>query len=269
MSRTRHRRKVKKTLVVVSNDINRTEHQHSLSRVVFLAIFVLLLCCAGVAYVCFYVDRVTLESAQSSQQELKDEIAELKVEQSTLEKENTELSEKNAIMSVTLEELAQYKETREAEDALAYVPTGLPANKVSGMQEILGDGTIPDIVTESYTNEDGEVVIPQELADLIVSATNPIVIFTLQEGSQVMAVADGTVIDATDDVDYGHMVRIDHGNGYVSVYRCSLPIAVNVGDKIEKGTLLYEVAEGEVTLGYQIILNAEYMNPMDIMELKG
>ncbi len=269
MSKTRHRRKVKKTIVIVSNDINRVEHQYSLSRTVFLVLFLMMLLSAGVAFACFYVDQATVRQAKEKQSSLETQIATLKSEKSEIKKLNEELLEKNAIMGATLEELAQFKEERDALDALAFVPSGLPANKVLGMQEVEGDGTIPDNIVESYTNEEGEVVVPEELASLILSAVNPIVLFQLQEGSQVMAVATGTVIDVLDDPDYGYMVRIDHGNGYVSIYRCNLATAVKVGDQVVKGDMLFDVAENALTLGYQIVLNGTYINPMDVMQLKG
>ena len=79
----------------------------------------------------------------------------------------------------------------------------------------------------------------------------------------------GTVIAVGEDAEYGNVVRIDHGNGYVTIYRCSLEVRVHEGDDVVKGDPLFLMSNGTTTLGYQILQNAEFINPSDVMELKG
>ena len=272
MESKKHRRKLKHTVMVVSNRINDKVHQHNLSTVVALIIVVVLLACTGTAALCFYVDGVSLTSVSKSIGKLENQISDLKKTNSELEKTNSELQEKNSILGVTLDEKLKEEAERAAEEALLYIPSGLPASKVVSMNEITGQSTDTSLTTEdTYQNEDGETVISEEQANQLITAQsqNPIEIFELQSGSQIMASGYGTVITVSSDTEYTNVVKIDHGNGYVSIYRCSLNVIVNEGDVVTRGDVLFETSGETVQFGYQILLNAEYINPSDVMELKG
>lgn len=269
MEAKKHRRKIKRTVMIVSNDINKTYKQHNLSTVVALFIVFIMVACASVALFCFYIDEVSLASASKSKSKLESQIADLKATNRELEKKNEELSEKNSILGVTLDEKIKEEEARKSVEALEYIPTGLPASRVLSMQEITGDAQTTQIEDGATTNSDGETVITGDVANQIISTKKPIVEFELQNGSLVMASANGTVIMVGEDAEYTRTVKVDHGNGYVSIYRCPLDAVVSEGDIVEKGDFLFEMSEKNVVLGYQMLLNAEFINPIDVMELKG
>ncbi len=269
MEAKKHRRKIKRTVMIVSNDINRTFKQHNLSTVIALLVVFVMLACVSVALFCFYIDEVSLTSVSKSKSKLESQIEELKAENKELAKKNEELSEKNSILGVTLDEKIREEEAREAIEALDYIPSGLPASRVLSMQEISGNTGTTQIEDGATTNSDGETVISGDVANQIISSKKPMVEFELQNGSQVMAAANGTVIMVSEDADFTKSVKLDHGNGYVTIYRCPLESVVSEGDFVEKGDFLFEMSEKEVKLGYQVLLNAEYINPIDVMELKG
>ena len=85
----------------------------------------------------------------------------------------------------------------------------------------------------------------------------------------VIATAKGTVIAVNDDVEYGHNVWVDHGNGYISIYRNASSPAVKVGDEVYMGTTVFLVGDGANMVGYQMMYQDEYVNPLDVIEIKG
>ena len=85
----------------------------------------------------------------------------------------------------------------------------------------------------------------------------------------VVATAKGTVIDVNDDLEYGHNIWVDHGNGYVTVYRNTNDPLVKKGDLVYQGTALFLIGGSESVVGYQIMLDGNYLNPLDLIEIKG
>ena len=67
----------------------------------------------------------------------------------------------------------------------------------------------------------------------------------------------------------GYLVMIDHDNGYFSVYRNGAKPKVREGDVVTDTTELFSIEEGYEDLGYQIIENESYINPLDFMEIHG
>lgn len=94
-------------------------------------------------------------------------------------------------------------------------------------------------------------------------------VFTAPVGTNVVATASGTVEAINDDVDYGHNIWINHGNGYVTIYRNKGDVQVKLGDSVVQGTTVFSIANDNAMLGYQIMLNGEYIDPMDILAING
>lgn len=72
-----------------------------------------------------------------------------------------------------------------------------------------------------------------------------------------------------DDEIYGHSVWVDHGNGYVTIYRNKGDTTVNVGDSVVQGTTLFVIGEDNADLGYQMQKDGSYINPMDMLAISG
>ena len=83
------------------------------------------------------------------------------------------------------------------------------------------------------------------------------------------AAASGTVIAINDDEIYGHSVWVDHGNGYVTIYRNKGDTTVNVEDSVVQGTTLFVIGEDNADLGYQMQKDGSYINPMDMLAISG
>ena len=95
------------------------------------------------------------------------------------------------------------------------------------------------------------------------------VIFAASEGINVIASGTGTVLSVDVDVDYGNVVSIDHGNGYISIYRNKGNAVVKAGNEVTRGAILYVVGEDNTEMGYSISKDDTYIDPMEMIEING
>ena len=73
----------------------------------------------------------------------------------------------------------------------------------------------------------------------------PLIRFEAEEGVSAVAAGAGMVSYVAEDNKYGYQLFIDHGNGYISVYRSGAAPKVKEGDEVTRGTLLYELQSNE------------------------
>ena len=98
---------------------------------------------------------------------------------------------------------------------------------------------------------------------------DPMCIFTAADGAMVVATAGGTVTAVNDDSEYGHNIWVDHGNGYVTVYRNSGEVKVKQGEKVTQGTTLFLISDENGKLGYQMLRDGTYIDPMEMLAISG
>ena len=89
------------------------------------------------------------------------------------------------------------------------------------------------------------------------------------EGSSVIASGDGTVVVVATDSQYANIIKIDHGNGYISIYRNDGDPMVKEGDEVVRGAILYVLGEDNTELGYQITYDEKYIDPMELINIDG
>lgn len=85
----------------------------------------------------------------------------------------------------------------------------------------------------------------------------------------VVATATGVVTEVGEDTDYGGRVVLDHGNGYVTIYRNRGKSLVKVGDTVAQGGALYYISSDNTKLGYQVQQDGVYINPMQLFDISG
>lgn len=175
-----------------------------------------------------------LEEANLKQLE---QIGVLEEEKQNLVLLHDELSEKVTILSDTINQKVEQEEAKEAEDAQAHMPVGFPMSSSASMQE-------------ADTEE-------------------PMVKLNGSEGNSIVASGAGTVLSITTGSTYLHCVRIDHGNGYVSIYRNDGEVMVKEGDELVRGSIIFVIGEENTELGYQITYEEKYMDPMDLLNIDG
>ncbi|MBP3206570.1 MAG: peptidoglycan DD-metalloendopeptidase family protein [Lachnospiraceae bacterium] len=94
-------------------------------------------------------------------------------------------------------------------------------------------------------------------------------VFTVAVGKTVTATAMGTVTDVEQDEEFGYRVVIDHGNGYVTIYRNGSTPLVKPGDSVYVGRALYEITKKHEKMGYQIMKDEVYINPEEMLSISG
>ncbi len=102
-----------------------------------------------------------------------------------------------------------------------------------------------------------------------VSEGDPMCVFTASEGALVVATAGGSVMEIVEESEYGYKVSIDHGNGYVSIYRNQGEPKVKQGDTVMQGATIFVIDADNLKLGYQIMSDNVYINPMEMMHIEG
>lgn len=169
----------------------------------------------------------------------------------TLEKENEELTAKEQELTAKQQELAQKvivlsdtinrkvdeEEAEAAKEAEARMPVGFPMTSSASVEQA----------------EDEE----------------PMVKLTGAAPGNIVAAGAGVVESVTTDSGYLHCVRIDHGNGYISIYRNDGDVMVKEGVEIVRGSILYVIGEDNTELGYQILYEKKYVDPMELLSIDG
>lgn len=89
--------------------------------------------------------------------------------------------------------------------------------------------------------------------------------YALSYGSPIYASDGGTVTYSGWSGGYGYMIKINHGNGYETLYAHCSKLAVSSGKKVAKGQVIaYVGSTGNSTgphLHFEIRKNGSYMNP--------
>ena len=98
---------------------------------------------------------------------------------------------------------------------------------------------------------------------------DPMYIFTASAGVTVTATANGTVTAINEDSEYGHNVWVDHGNGYITIYRNQGNVNVKLGDTVAKGTTIFIIGSDNTKFGYQIMKDGNYIDPAEMLPING
>ena len=224
-------------LLMTSDSVDAEIKQYHLHP--WLLYGLLLIACIAVGILigfCFYEQDVLTEKEAEAvlQQET---IAVLEEEKSELESQIASLNETVQILSDTVNQKTQSENQLSEQLEKQTTPTEFPLTGSASMEE----------VTE------GE----------------PMCIFTAAAGAMAVSTAGGTVIAVNDDSEYGHNIWIDHGNGYVTIYRNQGDVKVKQGEEVTQGTTLFVISDENSKLGYQMMKDGVYINPMDMLIISG
>lgn len=237
MSKNRHKRKVSHILIYTTDAVDADTKQVRIHPWV-LAGVTLIVCCVLGAVIGYAVYEGELwgriREHDASQNAA---LIAAQDEKDALQEKIDEQDAKIEMLSITIQDQTQQIAELQAQIAEQSVPTDYPLTGSASMT-VITDG-------------------------------DPMVEFTATEGSTVVAAGKGVVTAVEEDEVYGSRVVIDHGNGYVSIYRNKGESQVKVGDEVVSGTTLFMVSEDNRQLGYQIKENDVYIDPTTIIAIKG
>ena len=237
MSKNRHKRKVSHILIYTTDAVDADMKQVRIHPWV-LAGVTLIVCCVLGAVIGYAVYEGELwgriREHDASQNAA---LIAAQDEKDALQEKIDEQDAKIEMLSITIQDQTQQIAELQAQIAEQSVPTDYPLTGSASMT-VITDG-------------------------------DPMVEFTATEGSTVVAAGKGVVTAVEEDEVYGNRVVIDHGNGYVSIYRNKGESQVTAGDEVASGTTLFMVTEDNRQLGYQIKENDVYIDPTTIIAIKG
>ena len=237
MRRRRHKRKNSHVVIVTSDAADAVTKQFRI-RTSIAQTLTLLLCAVIGAFIGLIIvaGDIHREGGYQTDQQ-RESIAELEAENLSLQRQVDELNATIQILSDTVATKTESENQLSEQIALQHTPTEFP-------------------LTGSATWEE-------------VTEGDPMCIFTSSAGAMVVATAEGTVTAVNDDPEYGHNVWIDHGNGYVTIYRNSGEVKVRQGENVKQGTTLFLISEENSKLGYQMMKDGAYVAPMDVLVISG
>ena len=133
----------------------------------------------------------------------------------------------------------------------------------------------PDISFEFNRLEEPLFPAPMPVSGIITANHNPAeghfgIDIASSSGSPIRSIAAGVVIHTDWTINYGHTVKVQHLNGFVSVYKhVGLP-SKNIGDFINKGDILGTVSDSGVLssgphLHFELWHNARPLNPVSYL----
>ena len=126
-------------------------------------------------------------------------------------------------------------------------------------------GVICRFIYDSITLKDAR----SQLVDQLVTINN------LTDENEALSVENSTlsnkvtVLSVDADTEYGTKIVVDHGNGYCSVYRNNGTALVKAGEELGKGYILFTIEEDNQKLGYQIMKDDAYIDPMSMIDING
>lgn len=275
MAKNRKHRKIKKhyTVAVTSDySVSKTKYYRSRINIFSFSIIVMVvvfLMAAGLTAYEFY----EINQMESKLGVLRDTISKQEKIIDDLGAEKAELSARNQILNNTIAMTAQEEEKRLQEEAARHYPDGFPMTGsavltdletiLANMNSVSDDTTDSSENTEATKNEDSSLPVPT------VNESDMLLVFQMSSTSDVVSSADGVVMEITSDNVFGNCVKIDHENGYVSVYRNSGAPKVSTGDVVVGGSILFVAGEDNNLLGYQICKDNVYIDPYTMMVIDG
>ena len=254
MSTDLRKRKITYTLILTSDSPAAHHRRLHLKTGAFAVVSFVLF----VAVICYAV-YVTITMAGAAERNAKqlEQIVQMKAENEKLTADNESLTSKVSSLEQNLSSRTEQEQELVAAHEENYVPRGFP---MSGAAQILDEDTAADAETEDADNDALKVEAKPEWKELI---------FVSTEGTKVVATAPGTVKETREAEGEVSYVVIDHGNGYVTTYRNLGSPIVDEGSQVVKGVALFLVGEDNTETGYSIRKDEEYVDPLELIEIKG
>lgn len=248
MASKRHKRKNGYTIMIVSDSAEKNQKKFHINMGVPVAVgFVLLL--AAVCYVEYTA--ILSHGATVRSETYVEQIVALQTENEQLKSENEaqakEIANLNQNLSQKEAQVQRQEESLQTAEQEKNMPKGFPMSGAAQIKETGGE------------NDTGMQPITEQKEVIFIAAVS----------TNATATGAGTVLDVISAEGEPTAVHIDHGNGYVSIYRNAGTPQVAAGDLVEQGAALFGIEAGNVEIGYSISKDGAYMDPMEIIEIKG
>lgn len=246
MEQKRHKRKEIFSVLMVSNTGKSIKkYRVSKSSIRLLAVFLFLLCAIAAGLSCWAVYVLGNQAALHKQ------IA-------SGEQQVLQLKEENAYLEGELTRLTQELETQRS-NGTQMAESGEAAKEAE--PEVEAEGSYPN----RFPSSGVALVMSPYTPD------QPYMSFGMQVEDSIIATEDGTVTAISSDDTYSYIIEIEHDNGYKTRYMCNQEAQLNVqeGDQVLSGEALITVTLENTQLDYQVLLEGEPIDPINIIDAKG
>lgn len=201
----------------------------------------------------------TIEEAEEVINKLKEEIKDQELDLSIIEKytnnkEDINTSEveiaKTEIQTILNEKIQEEEKQKEEEERINSLPS------INGIK--LAVTPVSGTITSRYG-----------VSSRIRKSNHTGLDIAAKSGTEIKAVADGTITCASYEGSYGNLVKIDHGNGVETWYGHTSKMYVKVGQEVKAGEIIAAVGStGNSTgphLHLEIRINGEHINPQNYL----
>lgn len=259
MSTDLRKRKITYTIILTSDspaaNYRRMHIKTGALAVVSFVVFVAVICYAVYTTITMggYIDRNAKQL---------DQIVKMKAENEALSAEKDSLAGKVSSLENTLSRKEEQEHELVAAHEENYIPKGFPMSGAAQIKE--EDAAEADEDAANTDDDENENTLKVEAKEDWKE-----LIFVAAEGTKVVATAPGTVKEVREAEGEVSYVIIDHGNGYVTTYRNLGSPIVEEGSQIVKGVALFLVGEDNTETGYSIRKDDSYVDPLDLIEIKG
>ena len=247
MKKSKKKTKINYFLLLVSDSPTKKvrKFKYTRARITFIKTVAALFLIALLGYIAFNSYQNTVIATREAAFTAK--IKELEEANAVLTQEKDELTEKVTILSKTVNEKVDAEKILEEKN----LPKGFPLSGKASMEE----------TEETIEVDEGNEV-------------RPMLLFDADEEVAVVSTGAGTVCHREMDNEYGYQIHIDHGNGYITIYRSGTEPKVSEGDEVTRGTLLFEMKEDEDNeladnMAYQVTKDGDYIVPTEVLEING
>lgn len=237
MKLKKHKRKNHHVVIVTSDAVDANVKQFRIKPWIMHVIVLILCVVLGVLIGYISYEEKIWNAVKNKSDEQQKIIEDLQMQITEYETTIDDLEDKNQILSDTLNQKVETEAELLAVVEGQSIPTGFPLNSSASIEDVEGDV--------------------------------PMCLFTAAETTAVIATASGVVTEVSDDETYGHCIKIDHGNGYVTIYLNKGDAIVKVGEEVVFGTTLFIIGTDNTTLGYQMMFEEQYIDPMDMLAIDG
>ncbi len=252
----KHRHKRHYTFMLISGDSDGSTKSFHLNhfRTQLLAYIAFAI---GLVLLCYIIySAITINHLKDLEKNQKSQIDELTTQSSSLEASNDELETQVQQLKAALNQRLEEEQISQEEAENNAIPSGFPLAGTASMTAAVDD---PNETTVTQLTDDNKDT----------ATGNPIILLESASENSVISSGSGTVLTVTTDVKFGNMVAIDHGNGYISFYRNAGDPLVSEGATIDKGAIIFVISDNNTTLGYQIQKDEQYIDPEELIEIRG
>ncbi len=261
MKRQRHKHKDSFSILFISHMGKSSRQLHVTTFAFRLLLFALFLFCSAVIWLILQVPFAARQkqalNARICEQENK--IEQLRAEKEALEQEKHTLEREKEFLQLA----GRTGEEQEASGFAQPLQEGLSSEEGQYTQDEAGrqDPSFPGL---SPSSQMGMLVS-------LYSQEQPYLSINTHREDHLIAAGDGVITAVGSDDIWPLIIEVEHENGYQTRYMCRqmAELQVEEAKRVKAGDILAVITSDDTQLDYQVILEGEPIDPLNVIDAKG